>query len=261
MTTRVRRRVRVLGRLAVSPAHRLTAASRRSIAYLAVKGPVAQRALMSVELWPGALESRARANLRRAIWQTPDGWVQAGTWEVQLAAEIDLAEARTAADRAMQLLPLDAHEIDLLSQDLLPGWYDEWLLGEQDSYHLMRLQALEQSCRVATGLRQFGLATRAGLAAVCAEPLRESAVSALVDAHLREGNTYEAVRRFRTYRELLRQELGASPSKELSALVADVSPASATRHPGPGRPGRPPGTGSVEPDHRRGLRGDGGALR
>lgn len=213
------RHVSVLGRLAVAPEDRLTAAARRAVAYLAVKGPVVQRSLMSMELWPSVLDDRARANLRRAIWQTPPGWVTASSWEVRLEADVDVDEARRVADQACDDVSLDARQVDLLTRDLLPGWYEDWLLGEQDSFHMMRIQGLEAVCRNATHLRQFGLATRAGLAAVSAEPLRQSAVCALIRAHLEEGNSYEALRRYEQYRGLVDSELGVDPAPEVSSLV------------------------------------------
>lgn len=174
-----------------------------------------------------------RVPLRRALWQTPEGWISSTAWEVCLTADVDLLEARQAAERAMARVPLDAHQVDLLTLDLLPGWYDEWLLAEQDRFHLLRLQALEQVCRTATQLNQYALATRVGLAAVCDEPLRQSAVAALVEAHLEEGNTCEAVRRFDVHRELRMKELGAEPGGEITALVAQAHGAldgTAARH-------------------------------
>jgi DNA-binding SARP family transcriptional activator len=219
----VDRQVRVLGRLSVVPEERLSASARRAIAYLAVKGPVVQRSLMSMALWPSVLDTRARANLRRAIWQIPAGWVRSTSWEVRLEADVDLIEARSVADLAVDSASLDAGQIDLLTRDLLPGWYDEWLLDEQDAFHLIRLQGLEAMCRTATRQRQFCLATRAGLAAVSAEPLRQSAVVALMLAHLEEGNEYEALRRYEHYRCLLRDELGVEPSLEVTSLVGVVA--------------------------------------
>jgi DNA-binding SARP family transcriptional activator len=207
----------------VVPEDRLSASARRAVAYLAVKGPVVQRSLMSMELWPTVLETRARANLRRAIWQTPAEWVTASSWEVRLEAQVDIADARRVADQALDAVPLDASQIDLLTRDLLPGWYEEWLLDEQDSFHLTRLQALEAVCRNATRLHQFSLATRAGLAAVCAEPLRQSAVCALIRALLEEGNSYEALRRYEHYRDVLWAELEVEPAADVTALVADVA--------------------------------------
>ncbi|MFE2123583.1 BTAD domain-containing putative transcriptional regulator [Rhodococcus aetherivorans] len=146
----------------------------------------------------------------------------ASSWEVRLEADVDLVKARRLADLAMAGAPLDVSQIDLLTHDLLPGWYEEWLLDERDAFHLVRLQGLEGMCRTATHLRQFGLATREGLAAVSAEPLRQSAVVALIRAHVEEGNRYETWRCYERYRDLLHDELGVTPGFEVTSPVAAV---------------------------------------
>ena len=70
----------------------------------------------------------------------------------------------------------------------------------------------------------------AGLSAVCAEPLRESAVLALVEAHLGEGNRFEAVRRYQAYADLLHRELNAEPGNDLAILISPLtSPENRTR--------------------------------
>ena len=210
----------MLGRLGIYPAQRLSGAGRRALAYLAVKGPVAQRSLMCMNLWPSLPEDRARANLRRTLWQLPPGWVAASSWELRLMADVDLDDAHEVAALALTSTGLEPHQVELLRHDLLPGWYEEWLVPEQDQFHLQRIQALEEVCRTATETHDFGPATSAGLAAVCAEPLRESAVAALVAAHLGEGNRYEAVRRYHEYAILLRRELDVEPGAELAALMS-----------------------------------------
>jgi DNA-binding SARP family transcriptional activator len=204
----------------VLPVQRLSGVGRRVLAYLAIKGSVAHRSLMCMDLWPDLDEPRARANLRRALWQLPTGWVSASAWDLRLDAEVDLAAAQEVASVAMSAQPLDREQVELLTRDLLPGWYDAWLAVEQDLFHLQRIQALEAACRTATNAYAYGLATSAGLAAVCAEPLRESAVTALIEAHLGEGNLFEAVRRYHAYAGLLRRELDTDPGAEITALVS-----------------------------------------
>jgi DNA-binding SARP family transcriptional activator len=217
-----RRQVGVLGGLGVWPADRLSGVGRRVIAYLAVKGPTAQRSLMCMNLWPDQPDDRARANLRRALWQLPEGWIRASSWELRLTADVDLDAATEVAALAMSSVTLDASQISLLTRDLLPGWYDEWLVGEQDLFHLRRIQALEAVCRTAARAQKYGLATMAGLAAICAEPLRESAVLALVEAHLGEGNLFEAVRRYHAYADLLHRELNVEPGDDLAHLISPL---------------------------------------
>jgi DNA-binding SARP family transcriptional activator len=70
-----------------------------------------------------------------------------------------------------------------------------------------------------TAMGRYGEAIDAAMAAISAEPLRESAQRALLEAHLAESNLSEARRCFITYRNLVRRELGVEPSVELAALV------------------------------------------
>jgi DNA-binding SARP family transcriptional activator len=74
-------------------------------------------------------------------------------------------------------------------------------------------------CERLTAVGSYARAVEAGLAAVAAEPLRESAHRALVKVHLAEGNLAEAVRQFQFYRRILQEELGLSPSPQMVELL------------------------------------------
>lgn len=219
MTLEPTRRLEVLGGLGLSPPDRLSGIGRRVVAHLAVRGPRELRGLVCAELWPDVPDERARANLRRALWQLPVGWVVANGPDLILDANVDIAKAREVANRAIRTGELSWDEVELLSRDLLPGWYEEWVLIEQESFHLLRVQALEKGCRTATIAGDYVLSTRAGFVAVQSEPLRESAVFALVEAHLGEGNRSLAIRRYRTYAKLLSDELRTLPGDALEQLV------------------------------------------
>jgi SARP family transcriptional regulator, regulator of embCAB operon len=67
-----------------------------------------------------------------------------------------------------------------------------------------------------------GEAVGAAGAAVRAEPLRESARAALIQAYLAHGNQAEAVREFTRYRMLLATELGLAPTPRLHGLLKDL---------------------------------------
>jgi DNA-binding SARP family transcriptional activator len=64
------------------------------------------------------------------------------------------------------------------------------------------------------------------MAAVRADPLRESAHAALIRVHLAEHNQSEALREFKRYQDLLRAELNIEPTAQLHRLVQppDVTP-------------------------------------
>ena len=104
--------------------------------------------------------------------------------------------------------------------DLLPDWYDEWLVFERERVRLLRLLALEALCDRFSRAGWHAEATQAGLAAVAAEPLRESAHRALMRAHLADGNPGEAIRQYRILATLLHRELGLHPSPEMRALFS-----------------------------------------
>ncbi|WP_240606128.1 AfsR/SARP family transcriptional regulator [Planctomonas deserti] len=213
------RRVSIVGGLGVFPAVRLSLPSRRLFAFLALQGEPVSRARAAGSLWPDMLESHSRANLRRATWQSPSDWIAADGDSLELHAEVDLTAARASATRAIGGGILSLDEITRLSQDLLPGWNEEWVLPHQDAFRLLRVQALEAACRTMAARGLFALATQAGTAALAAEPLRESAAAALIYAHLGEGNRYAAACRFRDFSRTLHDELGVHPDPGLTAAV------------------------------------------
>jgi DNA-binding SARP family transcriptional activator len=57
-----------------------------------------------------------------------------------------------------------------------------------------------------------------------AEPLRESARSALIRVHLAQGNQADAIGEFERYRVLLRADLGLEPTSQLSQLLGNLTP-------------------------------------
>jgi DNA-binding SARP family transcriptional activator len=69
---------------------------------------------------------------------------------------------------------------------------------------------------------RLGEACSLALAAVRMDPLRESAIRLLVEIHLREGNSLDALRRFRRYEDDLRDQVDSRPTPALVALVAHL---------------------------------------
>jgi DNA-binding SARP family transcriptional activator len=214
--------VAVVGRLGIFPMVRLSLPARRILAYLAIKGRPVERGHAAAELWPDVPDEAARANLRRTLWQTPDGWALVDGDELVLDAQTDLLEAQRLVAEALAGGALTLPQIALLSEDILPGWHDEWVLEAQDRFRLLRVQALEAACRSMVVSGNHSLATQAGAAALAAEPLRESAAEALIDAHLAQRNRYEAAQCFRALARRLRDELGVGPDPVLTERLMAI---------------------------------------
>jgi DNA-binding SARP family transcriptional activator len=217
-----KRMVGIVGRLGIHPMVRLSLSARRLLAYLGLRGQPVPRGVVAADLWPDMLDDIGRANLRRALWQLPRGWVHTVGDELVLKAESDLAQAHRVAARALIGEPLTLDEITLLSNDILPGWHEEWVLPAQDAFRLLRVQALEAACRTMAAAGSHALATQAGAAAIAAEPLRESAAEALIEAHLAQRNRYEAAQCFRTLAKRLHDELGVLPDPSLAKRFVGI---------------------------------------
>lgn len=216
-----KRLVGIVGGLGVYPMLRLSLPGRRLLAYMCIRGQPVARSVVAADLWPDQPEEVGRANLRRGLWHVPAGWITTAGTDLILEAESDITRARHLAAQAISGEPLTLGDIALLSNDILPGWHEEWLIAAQDSFHLLRVQALEAACRTMAKAGNFVLATQAGAAAVAAEPLSESAVEALISAHLGQHNRHQAAQCFRSLEQRLRTELGVSPDPALTErLVA-----------------------------------------
>jgi DNA-binding SARP family transcriptional activator len=207
--------------------------SQRLLAFLALHGGLVNRAGVAGTLWPDASERRAYSNLRAALSRlgcTARKALSASRLELGLADDVtvDLRHAQTVAQRLLDptVTPdpaeLSTSVVAVLSADLLPDWYDDWVLVEAEDWRQLRLHALEAVAGHLTAAGRWGEAAGAARAAVRAEPLRESGHAALIQVHLAEGNQSEAIRQFASYQALLRAELGLQPTRRLHRLVADL---------------------------------------
>lgn len=205
----------------------LPLSANRLVALLALRDRLTQRAYVSGMLWPEATEARASASLRSLLWRLRRPsvvLVEATSTHLRLAPTVvtDVQELIAFSDRVARR-STKREDADLAAAsrygELLPGWYEDWVLMERERLHQIRLHVLEAMCERLTAAGRFGPAVEAGLAAVAGEPLRESAHRVLIRADLAEGNWADALRHYRMYRQLLRDELGLEPSPLIEDLI------------------------------------------
>jgi DNA-binding SARP family transcriptional activator len=209
---------------------RLPLSTQRVVAFLALHPRPLQRLYVAATLWPDSPEERANASLRSALWRLGlRGFraVVATPTQVTFAPDVDLDldQAVLCAKRLLHGVgSADARDVALLSDagDVLPDWYDDWLLVERERFHQLRLHALESLCEQCARERRFGQAVDAGLAAVAIEPLRESPHRLLIQSFLAEHNTADALRQYGLYRRLAEERLGIEPSPRMRELVRDL---------------------------------------
>jgi DNA-binding SARP family transcriptional activator len=204
--------------------------AQRVAAFLALRDRPLLRSYVAGSLWLDTPEERAQANLRSALWRLhrcSRELVEAAGPRLSIGShvEVDLRGAEALARRALRE-NAHVHEFaaDLLTDDLLPDWYDDWVLLQREQFRQLRLRALDVLCERLTGEGRLGEALDVGLAALVGEPLRESAHRAVIRVHLADGNPGEAIRQYRLCRRLL-GELGVRPTQQLEDLMRGVTAA------------------------------------
>lgn len=198
----------------------------RLVAYLGLFPP-RPRVLVSGTLWPDVSEQRAAGSLRSTVWRLQKlcpRMLTSHREDIALAPHVQV-DVRDFMVAARQLLARSTDSVSVLPAqlvswgELLPGWYEDWVLLERDRIRQLRLHALEELADQLARRGQFSLALEAALNAVNAEPLRESAHRSVARVHLAEGNPAEAVQRYETFRCLIGGELGLSPTQEFLHLI------------------------------------------
>lgn len=176
----------------------LQPAMQRLIALVALGRRGITRERAAFQLWPDKSEERSKANLRSCLWRLgklPFTIIDAGKTALRLNSGVwvdvreGIEELSNGDDDAVtrSLLPFQA-----LQSDLLPDWYDDWLVVERERFRQLRTHALESQARRALSDGDSAAAIQLALASAAIAPQRESAHRLAAAAHLAEGNSHEA---------------------------------------------------------------------
>lgn len=185
---------------------------------------------IAATLWPDTTEGKALASLRAAVMRTQrkvPGLLDSrrSTIALSSAVEVDIRELRRVmAERGIvHANVVTGVPVSLLEcEELLPGWYDEWVVFERERHRQRLLRTLEAVARAALDRGDLGAATDAAAAATQIEPLLESVRVVTIKARLQLGDAGGAVREFQDYRRQVVGELGVEPSRALADLLTPL---------------------------------------
>jgi DNA-binding SARP family transcriptional activator len=208
----------------------LSPSPQRLLGLLALTGRPSRGQIAGI-LWPDEPESHGLNNLRALLSRLRRRGLLAGlihdgdsglALEEEVAVDVDLLRREVAALHTNGRELVDRERLlDLLSAgELLPGWYDDWVLGERERLRQTQLHTVELLCDLWDAEGDRAAALDAALVAVRLDPLRESAHRRAVGIHLEEGNVAEALRQFHRYERMLAEELRIEPTAQMRELVA-----------------------------------------
>ena len=211
----------------------LPSGSQRLLALLALRDRSVTRLMIAGTLWPDSSEQHASASLRSALTrlrgEARDA-VDVADLDINLASGVvvDIRESKRFAHRLLEpnaphMEPeATAAAVASLSADLLPDWYEDWVLIETTEWRQLRLHALEAMADNLAAEGRWAEAIAAAQAAIRGEPLRETSHAALIRVFLAEGNQTEALGQFERYKTLLNNELSLDPTSNITDLVRPI---------------------------------------
>lgn len=207
---------------------RIPEGGKRLLVLLALHRRHVDRRWAAGVLWPNGNDERAIGNLRSSIWRLRGSGIdllQVDNQCVGLAphvrVDVDAVDewaGRVVSD-AVTASDLSIHPDSLDAIDLLPGWYDEWVIMSRERLRHRVLHGLEALSRLLSVNGRHQEAVEAAILAASVEPLRDSAQRALMAAHVAEGNWSEAKRSCQLYVEMLHDELGIDPPGDLADFL------------------------------------------
>lgn len=190
-------------------------------AYLILNPGIAhRREMLAGLLWPESTESNARSYLRHALWRIRqalgDDYLHVSNISIaydpslEYWLDVSLLERPLVKVASVEQL---VEEVSVYKGDLLPGFYDEWIVPERERLHSVfehkmdvLLSSLEQERRWPEILEWGERWTALGLAP-------EPAYRALMVAHGGMGNRAGVVVVYNRCVDTLWEEVGAEPSE------------------------------------------------
>jgi DNA-binding SARP family transcriptional activator len=202
----------------------------RLAAFLALANRRLHRAYVSGRLWLDATQEQAYGSLRAALWEarrfaTP--LVEATSTHVALSpfVLVDAHELSACADRLLDERASRWDDVRYLARagnELLPDWYEDWVVEQRDQLRERRALALEAAAARLIREQRYTQASSAALAAITADPVRESAYELLICSYLATGNVAGARRQFAVLEARLRG-IGLRPTCRLKDLMRQLA--------------------------------------
>jgi predicted ATPase/DNA-binding SARP family transcriptional activator/Tfp pilus assembly protein PilF len=231
------------------------------LAYLALhRRHPTPRDVLAELLWPGSTTAAGRRNLRvelaalRSQLERPP--VPTGSIFIARRASVQLDPRAVDTDVARFEAALQeaaggaepVRRVELLSRacghyggELLPGYYDDWVLLERERLADRHRAALGELCRLLHQTGELEQAIDVAHRLVAVDPLNETAHFDLIRLYASTRRPHHARRQFRELEQRLQEELGLAPSAAVRQFMTTLASERS-------RAGPPCGPGGPEPE-------------
>ena len=186
------------------------------LAWLAVEGPTSRDRLGEL-LWPASTSAQARTTLRQRLFRLKkvlgiDVVVGAQVLELAEGVSHDLAESTSLLG---DLTLADSPELDA------------WLAGQREQRRTREVEALREQAQALADAGDTAAALRVAMAVRRLAPTSELAHQRLIQLHYLAGDRAAALAAFDECEQMLKHELGTTPSPQTLALLGTVERAGA----------------------------------
>ncbi|MGB3716163.1 MAG: BTAD domain-containing putative transcriptional regulator, partial [Candidatus Promineifilaceae bacterium] len=205
------------------------------LAYLALNAGVTQRReKLAGLLWPDATETNARSYLRQALWKIRKS-LDAGSlsWEEYLQISNISVTMDTHADYWLDAAklqePVEPENVEELMRivrlykgELLPGFYDEWVLVERDRLQSVYHQKMNMLIEELAERERWDELLQWGEDWIRLDNSPEPAHRALMEAYAGLGDQGMVSATYQRCVESLSRELGLDPSPKTRELYEQI---------------------------------------
>jgi DNA-binding SARP family transcriptional activator len=205
------------------------------------------RDLLAGRFWPDTTETQARRRLSHALWQIQSVLGEAGdlpdhieatattirfvagpkTWvdidEFEDALRSVKAEGATELDPRPEMLKRLVAAVKLYTGDFLAGFYDDWILLEQERLRQALFSVLSHVVRLSKSWGDFDQALQYARRQALLDPLHEEAHREVMRLCYLLGRPNEALQQYERCASILATELGAAPDAETVALRDEIA--------------------------------------
>ncbi|HVN56314.1 MAG TPA: tetratricopeptide repeat protein [Anaerolineaceae bacterium] len=198
-------------------------------AYLVLNaGRAYRRERLAGLLWPDSSEENARSNLRHELWRLRKA-IGAGNGSYFLIDDL------TIAFNPQSNFSLDVHKLENISiesnrsndliealsnygGDLLPGFYEEWVLIERDRFYTLFEARIARLLQILESERRWMQILDWGMRWIALGQGSEIAYRALMSAYAGMGDLSKIAATYERLTQTLQQEQGIGPSVETQEL-------------------------------------------